>query len=94
VIRHEVILRIIPDLSREQIDRVLDEVRALLGRIPGVRRVRTGANNTPAYRHALIVVDLEDEAALRRFQRHPLRARAVRLAAGMASSTAVGSYRR
>jgi hypothetical protein len=92
VIRHEVILRIKPDTPRDRIDRTLAEIRALVRQIDGVTSVRTGANNAAAYRHALIVVDIEDEVALQRFQRHPLQARAVRLVARMAESTAVGSY--
>ncbi|HEY7984234.1 MAG TPA: Dabb family protein [Ktedonobacterales bacterium] len=92
MIRHEVILRIKPDYPRERIDRALFEIRGLLRQIDGITRVRTGANNAATYRHALIVVDIADEIALQRFQRHPLHARAVRLVGRMAESTAVGSY--
>ncbi len=92
MIRHEVILRIKPDYPRDRIDRTLQEIRALLRQIDGIGSVRMGVNNAAAYRHALIVVAIEDEIALQRFQRHPLRARAVRLAARMAESTAIASY--
>ncbi len=92
MIRHEVILRINPDISREIIDRTLRDIHTLLVDIPGVERVRYGVNNAPAYRHALIVVDLTDEDAMHRFSRHPRQARAVRLVSRMAESTAVGSY--
>jgi hypothetical protein len=92
VIRHEVILRIKPEVPRASIDRALSQTRALIVEIPGVERVRTGANNEPAYRHALVVIDVRDEAALHRMQRHPLHARAVRLVGRLAESTAVGSY--
>jgi Stress responsive A/B Barrel Domain len=92
VIRHEVIVRIKPGVPRESIDRTLGEIRDLIGEIPGVVRVRIGANNASKYRHAMIVVDLSDEVALRRFQRHALQARAVRLVTRMAESTAMGSY--
>jgi hypothetical protein len=92
VIRHEVILRIKPEYPRDRIDRTLHEIRALLRQIDGIASVRTGANNAAAYRHALIVVDIENEIALQRFQRHPLHMRAVRLAGRIAESTAVGSY--
>ena len=90
--RYEVILRIKPDYPRDRIDRILREIRALLYQIEGVTSVRMGVNNTAAYRHALIVVEIESEIALQRFQRHPMHARAVRLAARMAESTAVASY--
>ena len=92
MIRHEVILRIKPGVNREIIDRTLRDVHDLLRNIAGVERVRYGANNAPAYRHALIVVDLADEEALHRMARHPQHARAVRLCNRLAESTAVGSY--
>ncbi len=92
MIRHEVILRIRPEITRDRIDRTLREIRILIRQIEGVEGVRTGANKASTYRHAMIVVDLADETALVRFQRHPLHARAVRVIARMAESTAVGSY--
>lgn len=92
MIRHEVILRIKPQVNREIIDRTMHEVRGLLQDIPGVQRVRSGVNNTPAYRHALLVVELTDELALHRFTRHPQHQRAVRLIGRLAESSAVGSF--
>jgi hypothetical protein len=92
MIRHEVILRIKPDISQEFIARTLRDICVLLEQIPGVERVRRGINKAPAYRHALIVVDLTDEDALHRMMRYPQHARAVRLANRLAESTAVGSY--
>jgi hypothetical protein len=71
MIRHEIILRIPPDINREIIEGTMQEVRHLLENIAGVERVRYGVNNAPAYRHALIAVDLSDEQALRRFSQHP-----------------------
>jgi Stress responsive A/B Barrel Domain len=92
MIKHEVILRIRPDVRREIIDRMLGEVYHLLKDIPGVEQVRYGTNNAPAYRHALIVVDLKDEDALNGMGRHPYHTKAVRLVNRLAESTAVGSY--
>lgn len=92
MIRHDVILRIKPGVNREVIDRTLRDVHDLLVEIPGVERVRYGVNNTSAYRHALIAVELPDEDTLHRFGRHPLHARAVRFLNRLADSTAVGSY--
>jgi hypothetical protein len=92
MIKHEVILRIRPDVQREIIDEMLGEVYRLLKDIPGVEQVRYGANNTSAYRHALIVVDLTDEEALSGMGRHPHHTKAVRLVNRLAESTAVGSY--
>ena len=92
MIRHEVILRIKPDVRREIIDEMLAEVYHLLKDIPGVEQIRYGANNAPAYRHALIVVDLTDEDALNAMGQHPQHLRAVRLVNRLAESTAVGSY--
>ncbi|HUY75955.1 MAG TPA: Dabb family protein [Ktedonobacterales bacterium] len=92
MIRHEVIIRFKPDLSREIIDRTLAEARSLLFEIPGVERIRSGVNNAPAYRHAMLVVELTDEGALHRFGRHPQHARAVRLINRLAESSCVGSF--
>lgn len=92
MIRHEIIVRIKTDVSREIIDRNLREACGLLAGIPGVEQVRFGVNNAPAYRHAMIVVDLSDEETLHRFGRHPQHAKAVRLVNRLAESTAVGSY--
>jgi|SRR5579883_1173140 hypothetical protein len=92
MIRHEVILRIKPGVRREAIDQALREVYDLLSGIPGVERVRYGTNNAPAYRHALIAVDLVDEDALNVMGRHPQHVRAVRLVNRLAESTAIGSY--
>lgn len=92
MMRHEVILRFKPDVRRETIEKMLGEVNHLLKDIPGVRRIRYGTNNAPAYRHALIVIDLADEEALNAMGRHPQHTRAVRLLNRLAESTAVGSY--
>jgi len=92
MIRHEVILRVKPGVRREIIDEAMREVYDLLRGIPGVERVRYGVNNAQAYRHALIVVDLNDEQALNAMGKHPQHARAVRLVNRLAESTAIGSY--
>ncbi len=92
MIRHEVILRISPDTSREVIERTLREVIDLFRGIPGVERVRYGVSQAPNYRHAMLVIDLANELALHRFGRHPQHARAVRLIGRLAESSAVGSY--
>lgn len=92
MICHEVIVRVKPGVARERIDQALRQVRTLVGTVPGVERVRTGANNTPDYRHAMVVIELRDELALQRMRRHPAHARAVRAMALLAESTAVGSY--
>ncbi len=92
MIRHEVILRINPEVSGEAIERPLREVIGLFQEIPGVERVRYGVSKAPSYRHAMLVVDLVSELALHRFGRHPQHARAVRLIGRLAESSAVGSY--
>lgn len=92
MLRHEVILRIKPGITREAIERTLRDVHDLIIAIPGVERVRYGVNKAPAYRHALVVIDLASEEALHRLSRHPQHARAARLLNHMAESTAVGSY--
>jgi Stress responsive A/B Barrel Domain len=92
MIRHDIVLRIKPGVSREIIDRTLRDVCDLFAAIPDVKQVRFGVNNAPAYRHALIAVALPDEAALHRFDKHSLHARAVRYLNRLAESTAVGSY--
>lgn len=92
MVRHEVILRIKPEITREVIDRTLGEVSQLLAGIAGVKRVRYGVNNTPAYRHVMLVVEVADDIALQRFTRHPQHTRAVRQIARLAESSTVGSY--
>ncbi|HEX6799509.1 MAG TPA: Dabb family protein [Ktedonobacterales bacterium] len=92
MIRHEVILRVKQGARREAVERALREVYDLLRTIPGVEQVRFGINAAPAYRHAMLVVDLPDEDALARFGRHPQHARAVQMLTRLAESTAVGSY--
>jgi hypothetical protein len=92
VIRHEVIVRVKPHIPRERIQHVLGEVAGLLYEIRGVERVRFGVNQAEAYRHAMLVVDITDEAALHRFQRHPMHVRAVHLLSRLAEATTVGSY--
>jgi hypothetical protein len=92
MIRHEVILRIRPEVNREIIERTLREVVELFQGIPGVERVRYGVSNAASYRHALLAIDLTNELALHRFGRHPQHARAVRLIGRLAESSAVGSY--
>ena len=92
MIRHEVILRVKQGARREAVERALREVYDLLRTIPGVEQVRFGINAAPAYRHAMLVVDVPDEDALVRFGRHPQHARAVQMLTRLAESTAVGSY--
>ncbi len=92
MIRHEIILRIPPDINRESIENTMQEVCHLLVNIPGVERVRFGVNHAAAYRHAMLAVDIVDERALQRFSLHPRHARATRLIAPLAESSAIGSY--
>jgi hypothetical protein len=92
MIRHEVILRIRPEVNREIIERTLREVVELFEEVPGVERVRYGVSNAASYRHAMLAIDLANELALHRFTRHPQHARAVRLIGRLAESSAVGSY--
>jgi hypothetical protein len=92
MIRHEVILRIKQGARREALERALRDVYGLLRTIPGVAQVRYGINNAPAYRHAMLSIDLSDEDALVRFGRHPQHTRAVQMLSRLAESTAVGSY--
>ena len=91
MIRHELILRLRSDTNREVIDRTLKDVKELLAGIPGVIETRSGVNNAPSYRHALLVVYVENERALQRFSRHPLHARAVRLLSRLTESYTIAS---
>ena len=92
MIRHDIIMRVKPGVSREQIESALRDIRELVSAIPGVERVRYGVNNAPGYRHALVAVELADENALHRFSRNPQAARALRIVNRLAESAAVGSY--
>jgi hypothetical protein len=92
MIKHEIIVRAKQGLRHEALERGLREICGLLLEIPGVERVRYGVNKAPAYRHFMIVADLTDQEALEGMGRHPQHARAMRMLARMAESTAVGSY--
>jgi len=92
MIRHEVILRIKTNVSREVIDRTLHDVAVLFQEASGVERIRFGVNNAPAYRHAMLVIDFTSEEAQHRLRRNPNFARAVRMIHQIAESTVIGSY--
>lgn len=92
MIRHEIILRIRPEISREIVERILREVSGLLRDMAGVERVRYGVNNTSAYRCAMLVVDLGNESALERMGRHPQHQRIIRRLRRLAESSAIESY--
>lgn len=92
MIRNETILRIRPEISRENVDRILREVSGPLRGISGVERVRFGVNNTSAYRCAMVVVDLGNEGALERMVRHPQYQRGMRRLRHLAESSAVENY--
>src|SRR5580765_2946030 len=72
MVRHEVIIRIRPEINEEVSERVIMEVVTLLKDIPGVVSVRYGTNQAPEYRHLMLEVLLPSESTLQRFGRHPL----------------------
>lgn len=79
MIEHLVLFRWTADASAEAITRVMDELRALKGQIPGVRDLTCGENFSPrsqGFTHAL-VVRLEDRAALDAYGPHPAHQRVV-----------------
>jgi hypothetical protein len=92
MIRHEVILRMKAEITREMIDRTLGEVREQILNIEGVERVLFGVNNALAYRHVMFVVEVADTETLDRFSHGQPYAKAIRKLTRMAESSAVGSY--
>ncbi len=79
MIEHLVLFQWTPDASAEAVARVVTELRALKGRIPGVLDLTCGENFSPrsqGFTHAL-VVRFEDRAALEAYGPHPAHQRVV-----------------
>lgn len=59
--------------SKEDIERALDDVKALKQKVPGVTDIHCGLNFSPwneGYTHA-VVVSAKDEGALDAYRKHP-----------------------
>ena len=79
MIEHLVLFRWNADASAEAVTRVMEELRALKGQIPGIRDLTCGENFSPrsqGFTHAL-AVRLEDRAALEAYGPHPAHQRVV-----------------
>ncbi len=79
MIEHLVLFRWAADAPPEAVTRVMDELRALKGRVPGVLDLTCGENfstRSQGFTHAL-VVRLENRAALEAYGPHPAHQRVV-----------------
>jgi hypothetical protein len=79
MIEHLVLFRWTPDASGEAIAQVMEGLRALRGRIPGIQGLTCGENfnrRSEGFTHAL-VVRFEDRAALEAYGPHPAHQRVV-----------------
>jgi len=79
MIEHLVLFRWTVEATAEAVSRVMDELRALKGRIPGVQDLTCGENfstRSQGFTHAL-VVRLENRAALEAYGPHPAHQRVV-----------------
>ena len=63
-----------PDVSHEQIDRAISEIRALQGQIPGLLETHVGQNESPMARgHSFGgVMRFSDRAAFQAYVPHPV----------------------
>ena len=72
MISHVVLIRLRGGLGREREDRFLAQAREVLGPIPGVRNLKVGRNLRRDGSHPFaLVMDFDDEAALKAYQVHP-----------------------
>ena len=73
MITHIVLLRPKPETTQEELEAVLEQVRALKGKIPGLLAVQAGANRHNAHQGYTygFVMQFEDEEHLRAYSPHP-----------------------
>lgn len=70
---HIAIFKWKPEVTPERVTAVLEKVRALQPRIPGLRAIYCGANEThraPGFTHAIVAL-FESQAAMDAYDAHP-----------------------
>ncbi len=73
MLEHMVWIRFKPGVTAQRQQHHLDGLRALEGKVPGIRKIAVGANITDramGYTHGLLV-SLDDAAALKVYADHP-----------------------
>ncbi|HEY7418946.1 MAG TPA: Dabb family protein [Ktedonobacteraceae bacterium] len=73
MITHIVLLQPKPETTREELEEVLERVKALKGQVPGLLTVQAGANRHNAHQGYTygFVMQFENEEHLRAYSPHP-----------------------
>lgn len=73
MIRHVVVLSWVEDVTDEQVQAVIDDLRQLPALIPEIRSYQVGPDLRLSMHNAdlAIVADFDDDAAFRAYDRHP-----------------------
>ncbi len=73
MLTHVVVIKIKPGTERENVERVISNLRALPGRIPEIREFAVGEDivHSPRSFDYALVARFDDIAALKRYQQHP-----------------------
>jgi hypothetical protein len=75
MIRHIVLIRFRPDVTEQVILAIFDDLRGILGKVPGLMAICAGRSDSPeqierGYMHGF-TADFGDWAALAAYQAHP-----------------------
>lgn len=92
MIRHAVIWSMAPD-GGEELDPLLDELRALPGMIDEIRALTAGPLLNESPYDAALCVDVDDEAALERYRSHPAHQPSLARLREVAAEIVVADYR-
>lgn len=92
MIRHAVIWSMAPDRG-DQLEPLLDELRALPERIEEIRALSAGPLLNESPFDAALCVDVDDEAAMERYRSHPAHQPSLARLREVAAEIVVGDYR-
>ncbi len=92
MIRHAVIWSMAPDKG-EELEPLLEELRALPGAIEEIRAFSAGALLNESPYDAALCVDVDDEDALERYRSHPAHQPSLSRLREVAAEIVVGDYR-
>lgn len=92
MIRHEVLIKLRPDVPGDEVERALRALRALALSIPGVVRCRHACSRGPGSRHALLVVELASRRDLADYLAHPAHSAMMRRARPLIQDVSVVDY--
>lgn len=92
MVRHVVIWSMAPD-RREELEPLLEELRALPEAIEEIRGLSVGTLLNESGHDAALCVDVEDEAALERYRSHPAHGPSLAHLREVAAELVVADYR-